>query len=203
VLLAAAPPVAKPTDRRNSFGGVRNATHELIGVSLAVAAAKASESGPVETVAVGVGAWFGSWLPDVDQLGSRIHRRSRLERSSALCRVVGVTMRLPMLALGAVVSHRATTHSALPCLAAFGLCALLLVPLGSPVVVALAGGLGIGYAAHVFADACTPAGVQLWWPLTRRRVWLVPPAWRIRTGSVREFLLAGLVAVATGVLVVA
>lgn len=181
---------------------MRNTTHELIGVSLAVAAAKASDSGPVETVAVAAAACCGSWLPDVDQLGSRVHRRSRLERGNALVRLLGAMLRLPMLAVAVLASHRAMTHSALACLVAVSVSGLLLLPLGLPVAVSLAGGLGLGYAAHVFADACTPAGVRLWWPLTRRHVWLVPPACRIPTGSVREFLLATSVAVATAVLVV-
>ena len=80
---------------------------------------------------------------------------------------------------------------------------LALAPLGLAVAPILAGGMGLGYAAHVLADACTPAGVQLWWPLSRRRVWLLPAGCRIATGSVRELLIAVCVLALVVVLVVA
>ncbi len=53
-----------------------------------------------------------------------------------------------------------------------------------------AAGVAVGYVAHVAADACTPGGVRAWAPLSRERVWLLPPRARIRTGSARELLFA-------------
>ena len=49
-------------------------------------------------------------------------------------------------------------------------------------------GVAVGYGAHVAADACTPSGVALWAPFSRRRRWLLPARARIRTGSAREYL---------------
>lgn len=66
-------------------------------------------------------------------------------------------------------------------------------------VVAALAGLALGYCAHVAADACTPAGVGLWCPFARRRVWCLSPALRIPTGSLRE----GLVAITAAMLVFA
>ena len=59
---------------------------------------------------------------------------------------------------------------------------------------AAAAGAGIGYAAHIAGDACTPGGVALWAPLSRRRRWLLPAPARIPTGSLREFAAAILLA---------
>jgi membrane-bound metal-dependent hydrolase YbcI (DUF457 family) len=203
LVLASVPGSRKSTDGRNTFVWVRNVTHELIGVSVALGAAKAAELGPVETTVAAGAAVIGAWLPDVDQLGSRIHRRSRLERRNLVVGAAGGLLRLPLFPFGALISHRAVTHSVLACVAVAAGAGLLLAPLGLSVAAILAGGLGVGYAGHVFADACTPAGVWLWWPLLRRRVWLLPARHRIATGSVRELLLAACVLALAAVRVVA
>jgi membrane-bound metal-dependent hydrolase YbcI (DUF457 family) len=169
---------------------VRNVTHELIGVSAAVGAATTAELTTVETTAAAVAAFHGSWLPDVDQLGSRVHRRSRLERRSVVVGAAGALLRLPLIAFGAIASHRRVTHSALATAATTLLVWVALTPFAPTIAFVVAGGVGVGYAAHVLADACTPAGVWLWWPLSRHRVWLLPPRVRIATGSFREALVA-------------
>jgi membrane-bound metal-dependent hydrolase YbcI (DUF457 family) len=179
---------------------VRNVTHELIGVSAALAAARAADLTTVETTAAAVAAFHGSWLPDVDQLGSRVHRRSRLERRSLVAGAAGALLRLPLVAFAALASHRALTHSVLASVAATALVGVALTPFAPAVALVVAGGVGIGYASHVLADACTPAGVRLWWPLSRRRVWLLPRRGRIATGSVREAVLAVTVVGATATL---
>jgi membrane-bound metal-dependent hydrolase YbcI (DUF457 family) len=193
----------KPTDAPNTLAHVRNVTHELIGVSAAIGAAKTAGLGPAATSAAAVAAFYGSWLPDVDQLGSRVHRRSRLEGRSLVVGAVGALLRLPLVALGALASHRAATHSAIACVAVAGGVALALAPLGLAVAPIVAGAMGLGYAAHVLADACTPAGVRLWWPLSRGRVWLLPSGCRIATGSLGELLIAVCVLALVVVLVVA
>lgn len=182
---------------------MRNATHELIGVTAAVAAAKTAQWGAIETTATAAAACCGSWLPDADRLGSRIHRRTRLERSSLAGAAVGAVLRLPLLAFGALGSHRGASHSALACVAAGGAVGVALAPLGAAAAQVLATGVTLGYGAHVLADACTPAGVALWWPLSRRRIWVLPPGRRIRTGSTRELLIAALVGAAAVTLLVA
>ena len=169
---------------------MRSATHELVGVSLALAAARALEAGPLESAGLAVAALYGSRLPDLDQLGARAHRRSTLERRSLLFGAAGSAMRLPLIAFAALVPHRTVTHSALACAAAGGLVALVAFPLGADAALVVGVGVAIGYAAHVAADACTPGGVCLWAPISRERVWLLPPRARIPTGSFREAALA-------------
>lgn len=179
---------------------VRNATHELVGVSLALAAAQALEAGPLESVGLAAAAICGSRLPDVDQLGARVNRRSILERRSVLFSAVVAPVRLPLIAFAALVPHRTLTHSALACAAAGGLAVLVAFPLGADAALVVGVGVAIGYAAHVAADACTPGGVCLWAPVSRERVWLLPAGARMPTGSFREAALAA-VAVAALALV--
>lgn len=158
---------------------MRNATHELVGVSLALAAARAVEADPLETVGLAAASLCGSRLPDIDQLGARVHRRSRLERRSLLVGATGAALRLPLLALAALVPHRGLTHSSLACAAAAAFAALIASPAGASAALAVGAGVAIGYAAHLAADACTPGGVRLWAPLSGQRVWLLPPHARI------------------------
>jgi membrane-bound metal-dependent hydrolase YbcI (DUF457 family) len=193
----------KSSDLGSTFGRVRNVTHELIGVSAAIAGSRVAGLDTPETAVAAVAAFHGSWLPDVDQLGSRIHRRSRLERRSAVVGAAGMLVRLPLVAFGAIVSHRALTHSALATVSvvlAVALVVGLFAPATAPVV---AGGVGVGYSAHVLGDACTPTGVRLWWPFSARQVWLVPRRLRISTGSLREALLAVAVVGATAAFMLA
>jgi membrane-bound metal-dependent hydrolase YbcI (DUF457 family) len=175
---------------------VRNTTHELIGVSLALTAGQAIEAGPFESGGLALAAVAGARLPDLDQLGARIHTRTRLERRSLIIGLVGAAVRLPLVAFAGIVSHRALTHSALACAAAAVLAALVASPAGTGAALLVGGGIAIGYGAHVAADACTPGGVKLWAPFSRERVWFLPPRARIPTGSLREAALAGAAAVA-------
>lgn len=193
----------RPADRGSTVAWVRNVTHELIGVSAALAGAQVAELGTAEMTAAAVAAFHGSWLPDVDQLGSRVHRRTRLERRSLLVGAAGTLLRLPLLAFGALASHRALTHSVLATIAVATAVGLVVAPLAPEFAPVVAGGVGVGYAAHVLADACTPAGVRLWWPVSRRPVWLLPRGGRIRTGSMREVLLGLTVVCLTVALMVA
>ncbi len=167
---------------------MRNATHELIGASVGLAAARAVHADPVLTVVTVGAAVFGSRLPDVDQLGARVHRRTRLERRGMLLGVAGRVVRLPLVAFAMVARHRGVTHS----LAACGVLVAGAVVLGGglPYLVLGAWGLALGYCSHVVADACTPAGVSLWAPFSSRRVRLLPAGARIATGSAAELLVA-------------
>ena len=182
---------------------MRHATHELIGVTLAVATGHALNAGPLETAGLAATAVLASRLPDIDVLGARIHRRSRRERRNLLARAAGSLRRVPLVVFAAFVSHRSITHSALACAAVPGLAALLAYPAGAGAALVVGGGLAIGYAAHVAADGCTPGGIRLWAPFSRRRVWLLPPWARIRTGSAGETAVAVVAAAALVVLLLA
>jgi membrane-bound metal-dependent hydrolase YbcI (DUF457 family) len=168
---------------------VRNTTHQLVGVTCALGASRALGLEALDTVAAGAAAVCGSWLPDADRLGTRVHRRSRLERRTLLAAAVGLVARLPLVAFALVARHRGVSHSLVAC-ALVGAAAAALGLALPPPAPALAGGLALGYGAHVLADDCTPAGVALLAPFARRRVWLVPARARLRTGSAREGLLA-------------
>jgi inner membrane protein len=112
-----------------------------------------------------------------------------------LPRAVGGLARLP-LRLFVVLPHRGPTHSLLGCVIAAGLTALVASHLAPSVAVAGAAGIAVGSLAHILGDACTPGGVPLTWPLSRRRHWLLPAPARIPTGSVRECALAALLTAA-------
>jgi hypothetical protein len=96
-------------------GGVDGvlAVDELVGVSLALAPGQAVEAGPVESAGLAVATVAGARLPDVDQLGARVHTRTRLERRSLIVGAVGAAVRLAAGCLPRIVSHQALTHSAL------------------------------------------------------------------------------------------
>jgi membrane-bound metal-dependent hydrolase YbcI (DUF457 family) len=180
-----------PADVGTSFACMRHGTHELIGVSVAVAGARVLEAPAVETAGAAVAAFYGSWLPDIDRLGSRVHRRSALERRRFLLGLVGFVLRLPAFAFGAIARHRGVSHSLLAAAVIGLLAALVATPFGRVIAGA---GLFTGYLAHLAADALTPAGVPFFAPLSRQRVWLLPRAWRISTGSWREAVVALLAA---------
>jgi inner membrane protein len=168
-------------------------THQITGVGLAVVSGAALDV-PVSAAVVLVGAsWLGSMLPDADLAGARVYRRTRVERRVLLARGVGSLARLPLRLL-VVLPHRGVTHS----LFAGALAAVLagiLVSLAEPSVAVTAGaGMAIGYLAHIAADACTPSGVAVWAPVSRRRHHLLPAPARIPTGSLREYGLAALLA---------
>jgi hypothetical protein len=69
-----------PTGGASAVGRVRNATHELVAVSMAVAAGRVLDAAPSQTAGLAATALFGSLLPDVDQLGARLHKRTQLKR---------------------------------------------------------------------------------------------------------------------------
>lgn len=197
------PATAAGGGRRRSHhyrGGVRNGTHVLVGVTAALGAAQALGSDVATAAGMSVGAVVGSALPDADQLGSRVHRRTRMERRNILIGAVGLAVRIPLVAFAVLARHRGVSHSLLACAALTIAAAGVVVTLPAPAPV-LAGGLVLGYAAHVLADGCTPHGVELWAPLSRRRVRFVPRGAHIPTGSVRERLLAVITFLAATMLV--
>jgi membrane-bound metal-dependent hydrolase YbcI (DUF457 family) len=153
-----------------------------------VAAAALDTPSADAVVAVGA-AWVGSLLPDADVAGARVYRRSRMERRVWVVRLLGALARLP-LRVAILLGHRGLTHSVFACAVAAVVCGGLVSLVAPGFAVAAGAGLALGYGAHVAADACTPGGVALWAPLSRRRRWLLPAVARIPTGSWREYLVA-------------
>jgi membrane-bound metal-dependent hydrolase YbcI (DUF457 family) len=132
---------------------------------------------------------LGSRLPDIDQPGARIHRRTRTERRRLLARLAGAVLRLPMTIVAAVVQHRGATHwllsGAATTIVLAGAAEALWPPLALPVAI----GAGCGYGAHLLADGCTPHGAPLLGPFSSRCVHLLPPRMRVMTGGAGDLLV--------------
>jgi membrane-bound metal-dependent hydrolase YbcI (DUF457 family) len=188
------------TARAVSLARVRNTTHELIGVACVVAASQALDLDTLETVAAVAGAVWGSWLPDADSLGTRVHRRGRLERGNLVVAAATTVLRSPFVVVALLSRHRGVSHSLAACGLLAGLAVVISAAFGGPLA-ALASGCALGYCAHVLADGCTPSGVGLWRPFSRRSVCLLPRRARIPTGSFRELLIAAAAATAVVALI--
>jgi membrane-bound metal-dependent hydrolase YbcI (DUF457 family) len=78
------------------------------------------------------------------------------------------------------------------CALAAVIAGLLVSHVAPGLAVAVAVGIAVGSVSHVAGDACTPGGVPLHWPLSRRRRWLLPTWARIPTGSLREYAVTAL-----------
>src|SRR4051812_39814716 len=168
-------------------------THQITGVGLAALSAAAIHPSRSATVVLLGAAWVGSLLPDADLAGARVYRRTRIERRLVVARVLGRLARVPLRLL-MLFPHRGVTHSVLACALAALVAGVLVSLLAPSLAVTAAAGVAVGYGAHIAADACTPSGVALWAPLSRRRRWLLPAPARIPTGSLREYVLAVLLA---------
>ena len=166
---------------------MRSATHQLVGVGAAAVTVAAVDAQGAAAAVLFAGAWIGSLLPDADLADARVYRRGGIERRVGLARVAGTLLRLPLRVL-ALLPHRGLTHSLLACGLASLLAGALVSLADTALAPAAAAGIAAGYGAHIAADACTPSGVALWAPFSRRRRWLLPARARIKTGSARESL---------------
>jgi membrane-bound metal-dependent hydrolase YbcI (DUF457 family) len=168
---------------------MRNRTHEAIGAAATLAACAALHGGGLVAAGAVGASLLGSRLPDVDQLGSRIHRRTRLERRSLAAALAGRLLRLPMTLFAALATHRGATHwllsAAMVTVALTVAVGALWPQLAAPVAI----GTGCGYGAHLLADACTPHGAPLLGPFSARRVHLLPPRCRVATGGIGDTLM--------------
>lgn len=183
---------------------MRNRTHEAMGAAATLAVCAAVDSGGLVAAAAVCASLLGSRLPDTDEGGARIHRRTRLERRSLFARLAGRVLRLPMTIFAAVAQHRGATHwllsGAATTIVLAGVAGELWPPLRLPVFI----GVGCGYAAHLLADACTPHGAPILGPFSGRLVHLLPPRMRVMTGGAGDLLMqiaATLTAASLGLLV--
>ena len=143
---------------------MRSRTHEAVGVAVTLAACAVTHSGALAAGCAASAPLLGSRLPDIDQLGARIHRRSRLERRSLSAAIAGATLRLPLTLFAAGARHRSVTHWLLSAAVVTLLLAALAAAAWPPLMLPIALGTGCGYVAHVVADACTPHGAPLLGP---------------------------------------
>ena len=168
---------------------MRNMTHEAVGAAVTLAVCAAVGTGPLAAAAAVCASLLGSRLPDADQPGTRIHRRTRLERRSLIVSLAGGVLRLPMTAFAELAQHRGATHWLLSAAAATFILIGAAGALWPALVVPVAIGVGCGYCAHLLTDACTPYGAPLLGPFTARRFHLLPPLYRIPTGSAGDLLV--------------
>jgi len=183
---------------------MRNRTHETVGAAVTLAVCAAVDTSGLVAVTAVCASLLGSRLPDVDQRGARIHRRTRMERRSLSVKVAAWVLRLPMTIFAALVQHRGATHWLLSGAATTIVLGGAGGALWSRLTLPVAIGVGCGYCAHLLADACTPHGAPLLGPLSARCVHLLPPRMRVVTGGVGDLLVllaATLVVAALGVLV--
>lgn len=162
---------------------MRNSTHELLGATAAVGLSLAVSAEPAELVGVTLASIWGSWLPDADTEGSRIHRVNSAEKSYPALRLVGALLRLVPSVIVRLTGHREATHCVIALLgippAQLAVIGFFLLP---PPVAGIAwAGLACGYAIHLLADGCTQDGVPLWRPFSERKVHFLPRGLRFRT----------------------
>ena len=179
---------------------MRNLTHEAIGAAVTLAVCAAADSGGLVATGAVCASLLGSRLPDADQPGARIHRRTRLERRSLAAGLAGAVLRLPMTIFAAFTTHRGATHwllsGAVVTIVVAGAARALWPPLALPIAI----GAGCGYAAHLLADACTPHGAPLLGPFSGRCVHLLPPRMRLVTGGAGDLFVLTVATVAAAAL---
>lgn len=183
---------------------MRNVTHEAVGGAATLAACAALGSGVLVAAGATCVSLLGSRLPDIDQRGARIHRRTRIERRSLSAALVGRLVRLPMTIFACLAHHRGATHWLLTGAATTVALAAAAAALWPTLALPVATGIGCGYGAHLLADACTPHGAPLLGPISIRRVHLLPVGHRVATGGRGDLLVlltATLSVVALGLII--
>ena len=123
---------------------MRNTTHEAVGAAVTLAVCAVVGSGQLTAAAAVCASMLGSHLPDADQPGTRIYRRTRLERRSLIARLAGGALRLPLTAFAGLAQHRGATHWLLSAAAATIILAGAAGALSPPLVLPVAIGVGCG-----------------------------------------------------------
>lgn len=183
---------------------MKSLTHEAVGGAATLAACAAVDSGGLVATGAFCASLLGSRLPDIDQRGARIHRRTQFERRSITVALAGGVLRLPMTIFAALAKHRGATHWLLSGAAATIVLAAAAGAISPGLTLPVAIGTGCGYSAHLLADACTPHGAPLLGPFSTRRVHLLPPGHRMVTGGPGDLVMlitATLTAAALGLAV--
>ncbi len=158
-------------------------THLVIGIASSVALARLT--GFALTPVVLLAVFLGSIAPDIDGDGvvsrpGRLFSRFLSRRVASILDAFGQAL---SAFFRATLGHRGFFHwpvvALILCLSSVFLQSVFLF------------WFGWGYLFHILADACTPAGVPLFAPITVRDIHF----FSIPTGSFREFILFGIVCV--------
>lgn len=107
-----------------------------------------------------------------------------------------VTRSLAGLVKG-IVGHRGATHWMISGVGISVVFALIGLICGYPEFGLF---LWFGYVSHILLDAMTLSGVEMWQPFNDRKVHLLPPGLRVRTGGLVDFGLTMLLGGCTAVL---
>ena len=182
---------------------MKHRTHEAVGCAVTLAICAATDTGPVLAAGAACASLLGSRLPDADQLGAHIHRRTRAERRSLTAALAMSALRLPLTIFAVVAKHRGVSHWLLSGVLVTGLVCAAVAAAWPPLALPAALGAGCGYLMHLLADACTPHGAPLLGPFRRRRVCLLPPGRCIRTGGRGDLLVLITATVSTAALAIA
>ncbi len=168
---------------------MKNVTHETVGATGALAVCTIASADILTTAGCVLVSVLGSRLPDVCQLGSKIHRKTSWERRNPLVALAGFVLRLPMKLFAVLAQHRGSTHWLSTGAVLTAACAVAASAVDFRLLLPVAAGLGAGYTLHLLADACTPHGVPLLGPFTKKKVHLLSKQHRIPTGSGREMIV--------------
>ncbi|MFP5378852.1 MAG: metal-dependent hydrolase, partial [Vicinamibacteria bacterium] len=120
---------------------MKNATHETLGASAALAVCAVAGVDALTTCAAVAASLLGSRLPDADQAGSKIHRRTRLERRSVALSVVGFVLRLPLRLFAAIADHRGATHWLSTTVAVSAACGAIAAAIHTALIVPVTAGI--------------------------------------------------------------
>lgn len=157
-------------------------THGTVGLTAGALAATALHLDAASGIVLAGSLGVGSLIPDGDQDGALIWKRSRLERQFMLLGAAGAIARMPLLPMRLLPHRGKISHSP------FTLALLIAASMTwtalyaqSVYVTLFAVGIATGYQLHLAGDGCTPMGVP-GWPFWER-IWLLPEAWRIPVGE--------------------
>ena len=132
----------------------------------------------LEVALVGAVAAVGALLPDIDSDESTIRQATGTARSN------GCIGRVASALLRVFGGHRVLTHTLVMWLALSAIAWFVGNALG---VNALAVAFSVGYLSHLIADAVTVDGIPALWPISQRRVCLLPSFIAVRTGGIFEY----------------
>lgn len=161
---------------------MRRQTHLAVGALCALPIAV--DLAPAAAAGVVVSGLAGAVVPDYLDLRSDFQTMLK-HRGASHSVIVGVLATFVVFLIAGALSRVDSETIRMP------------EALVKPVWIAFAAGL----TSHLALDACTPGGVRPGLPVIGRKVWLLPRAMRIRTGSSLDALIgwtAGLAVVGVG-----
>lgn len=159
-------------------------THAFGGLALTTATCIFAPSflGPISPAVLTAGL-IGSILPDID------HPKAKISNSTLLAKMVSKTVSV-------TTGHRGPCHSLLFVALISFLLYRFAVPYVPFLTVECVKWLAVGMLSHLLLDMLNPMGINLFWPITKRKRHLL----RIKTGSTGEKVIAIMLFIADAIL---